>query len=67
MDDDKINMENIKYQGEYEHIITIENNPNKKYKKKKLKMMLIKVMTTHELLAKKFFEVNLRKNNYVVF
>ncbi len=31
MDDDKINMENIKYQGEYEHIITIENNPNKNF------------------------------------
>jgi len=31
MDDDKINMKNIKYQGEYEHIITIENIPNKKF------------------------------------
>ncbi len=35
MDDDKINMENIKYQGEYEYIITIENNPNKKAKTQK--------------------------------
>ncbi len=67
MDDDKINMKNIKYQGEYEHIITIENIPNKKFKKKKIKKMLIEVMTSHELLAKTFFEVNLRKNNYVVF
>jgi hypothetical protein len=30
MHDNKINMENIKYQGEFEHIITIEKNPNKK-------------------------------------
>jgi hypothetical protein len=29
-------------------------------KKKKIKKMLIKVMATHELLAKNFFEVHLK-------
>jgi hypothetical protein len=29
--------------------------------------MLTEVTTTHELLGKKIFEINLRKNNYVVF
>jgi hypothetical protein len=34
-------------------IITIEYNPNKKSKEEKVKKMLIEVLTTHELLAKK--------------
>jgi len=55
MDENKTNMENIEYQGEYENIIIIENNPNKKSKEEKVNKMLTKVMTTHELLAKNLF------------
>ncbi len=55
MDDDQINMENIEYQGEYENIIAIENNPNKKSKEEKVKKILIEVLTTHELLTKNLF------------
>ncbi len=55
MNNDKINIENIEYQGEYENIITIENNPNKKSKEKKVKKILTKVMTTHELLTINLF------------
>ncbi len=29
MDDDRIDMEDIEHQGEYEYLTTIENNPNK--------------------------------------
>ncbi len=54
MDDDKI-IKNIEYQGEYENIIIIANNRNKKSKGKKVKKMLTKVLTTHELLAKTLF------------
>jgi hypothetical protein len=55
MNNDKINIENIEYQGEYENIITIENNPNKKSKEKKVKKILTKVMTTHERLTMNLF------------
>jgi hypothetical protein len=32
MDDDRIDMEDIEYQGEDEDVTTIENNPSKKAK-----------------------------------
>ncbi len=48
-------MEDIKYQGEYEYMTNIENNPNKKTKEEKIKRMLTKVLVIHELLTKKLF------------
>jgi len=39
----------------------MENSPNKKTKKEKIKRMLIKVMVIHEALTKNFFEPNLNK------
>ncbi len=52
MNDDRINMENIKHQGENENATSIENNPNKKTKEERIKKMLMEAMATHELLAK---------------
>ncbi len=37
MDDDRINMEDIKHQDEDENVTTIENNLNKKTKEEKIK------------------------------
>jgi len=67
MDDNRIDMEDIEHQGEDEDAITIENNPSKKILKKKIKKMLMEAMATHELLAKKFFEVHLKKNGNLAF
>ncbi len=53
MDDDRIDMEDIKHQGEDENVTTIENNLSKKTKEERFKKMLTEVMATHELLAKK--------------
>jgi hypothetical protein len=60
MDDDRINMEDIKHQDENENV-TIENKLNKKTKEERIKKMLTKVMAIHGLLAKNFFEVHLKK------
>jgi hypothetical protein len=48
----------MKHQDEDEdHVLTtMENNPNKKARKGKIKRMLIKVMTIHEVLAKNFIQ-----------
>jgi hypothetical protein len=67
MDDGRINMEDIKHQGEDENVTTIENNPNNKEKEKKIMKMLTKAVATHELFAKNFFEVHLRKNGNLAF
>jgi len=40
MDDDKIDMGDIDYQGEDEGVITIENNPSKITKEKRINKML---------------------------
>ncbi len=61
MDDDRINMENIKHQGEDENLTTIENNLNKQTKEEWIKKMLTKAMAIHGLLANNFFEVHLKK------
>jgi hypothetical protein len=53
MDDDKTDMENIKYEGANENMTTIENNLNKKTKEKRIKNIFTKAMTTHEFLTKK--------------
>jgi hypothetical protein len=42
MDDDRINMEDIKHQSEDEYVTTIEKNPIKKAKLKWIKKMLTK-------------------------
>jgi hypothetical protein len=54
---DKNDME---HQDENEdHVLTtMENNPNKKANKGKIKRMLIEAMTIHEALAKNFIELN---------
>jgi len=51
-------MEDMKYQGEDDVLITMENNPNKKTKEEKIERMLIKVMAIHEALEKNFFKSN---------
>jgi hypothetical protein len=51
MDDDTIDLEDIKHQSENENMTMIENHPNQK--KKQILKMFIVVMTIHELLAKK--------------
>jgi len=61
MDDDGIGIEDIEHQGEDEDMTNIENNPSKKEKKERIKKMLIEAMAIHELLAKKFFKVHLKK------
>jgi hypothetical protein len=50
----------MEHQDEDEnHVLTtMENNPNKKAKKGKIKRMLIEPMTIHETLAKNFIEFN---------
>jgi organic radical activating enzyme len=55
----------MEHQGEDEdHVLsTMENNSSKKAKEKKFKRILIEVMATHEILTKKFFESNLKKNS----
>jgi len=52
-------MEAIEHQGkdEYRVLTTVEKN----HSKKKIKKMLITIMATHEILAKKTFEFNLKK------
>jgi hypothetical protein len=67
MDDDRIDMEDIEHQGEDEDMTTIDNNPSKKTKEKRIKKMLMEAMATHELLTKNFFEIYLRKNGNLVF
>jgi hypothetical protein len=67
MDDDRIDMEDIKHQGENEDVTTIEKNPNKKAKEERIKKILPNAMTIHELLAKSFFEIHLRKNGNLGF
>jgi len=67
MDDDRIDMKDIKHQHEDEDVITIENNPSNKTKEERIKNMLTEVMATHELFAKNFFEIHLRKNGNVAF
>jgi hypothetical protein len=67
MNDKSIDMEDIKHQGEDKDMTTIENNPSKKGKKKRIKKMLKKTMTIHKLLAKTKIEIILEKNNNVVF
>jgi len=51
--DDRNDMEAMEHEGEDEdHVLkTMENNPNKK---NKMKRMLIEPMATHETLAKAF-------------
>ncbi len=66
MDDDRIDMEDIKHQGEDENVTTIENNLTKKTKEKRFKM-LTEAMATHELLAKNFFKFHLKKNGNFAF
>jgi hypothetical protein len=66
-DDDRIDMKDIEHQHEDENVTTIENNPSKKTKEKRIKKMLTEVMATHELLAKNFFEIHLRKNGNLAF
>jgi hypothetical protein len=48
-------------------VINIEKNPNKQAKEERIKKMLREVMATHELLAKNFFDVCLKKNGNLVF
>jgi hypothetical protein len=67
MDDERIDMEDIKHQGEDEDVITIENNINKKEKEKRIKKMLMEAMATCELLSKNFFDVHLRTNGNLAF
>ncbi len=57
MDDAKIDTEDIEYQAENEHMITIGNNPNKKSKEQRIKGMLTKVMRTNGFLAKTFLKL----------
>ncbi len=54
MGDDRNDMEDMEHEGEDEnHVLkTMENNPNKK---SKMKRMLIEPMATHETLVKTFF------------
>jgi hypothetical protein len=43
-----------------DHVLrTMENNPNKKARKGKIKRMLIEVMTIHEALTKNFVQFKL--------
>ncbi len=67
MGDDRIDMEDIKHQGENEDVTIIENHFSKKTKEERFKKMLTKVMATHELLAKKIFEFHLKKNGNFAF
>ncbi len=69
MDDDRIDMEDIKHQGEDEDedVTTIENNLSKKTKEERFKKMLTKAMAIHELLAKNFFEFHLKKIGNLAF
>ncbi len=67
MDDDRIDMEDIKHQGENENVTSIENNPSNKTKEERIKKMLMEAMATHELLAKNLFEIYLRKNGNLAF
>jgi hypothetical protein len=53
--DDRIDVEDIKHQGEYEYMTNIENNSNKKTIEDLFFKMLIKVLAIHELLTKKLF------------
>jgi hypothetical protein len=53
--DDRIDVEDIKHQGEYEYMTNIENNSNKKTIEDFFFKMLIKVLAIHELLTKKLF------------
>jgi hypothetical protein len=39
----------------------MENNPSKKTKEEKIKRPLIEAMAIHHVLAKNFFESNLKK------
>jgi hypothetical protein len=64
MDDDRIDMEDIKHQGEDENVTTIENNPSKKSKEERIKKMLMEVMAIHDFLAKNFFKVHLKKMDF---
>jgi hypothetical protein len=59
MDDDRIGMEYIEHQGE--DMTNIENNPSKKEKEERIEKMSIEAMAIHELLAKNFFKVHLKK------
>ncbi len=45
----------------------LKKNPNKKEKEKEIMKMLTKTMAIHELSAKKFFEVILKKNGNLAF
>jgi hypothetical protein len=58
MDDAKIDTEDIEYQDENEHMITIGNNPNKKSKELRIKGMLTKAMKTNGLLTKTFLKLS---------
>ncbi len=53
--DDRIDMEDIKHQGEYEYMSNIENNSNKKTIEDFFYKNLIKALAIHELLTKKLF------------
>jgi hypothetical protein len=64
MDDDRIDMEDIEHQGEDENVTTIENNPTKKSKEKRIKKMLMEAMTIHEFIAIFFFEIHLKKMDF---
>jgi len=67
MDDNRIDMEDIQHQGEDEDATTIENNPSKKTKEKRIEKMLMEAMATHEFLTKNLFEIPLRKNGNLAF
>jgi hypothetical protein len=45
-------------------VTTIENNPSKKSKEERIMKMLMEVMAIHEFLAKKFFEIHLKKMDF---
>lgn len=59
VDDDTIDLEDIEHQSENEN--TIGNHPNQK-REENIKKMFIKVMTIHELLAKKLLWSKFEKN-----
>jgi hypothetical protein len=57
-------MENIKYEGANVNMTTIENNFNKKTKKKRIKKILTKAMTTPEFLAKTNLKLKIMLRKY---
>ncbi len=67
MDDDRIDMKSIEHQGEDEDVTTVEKILIRKQNNKGSKKCWWEAMATHELLAKIFFEVHLKKIGNFVF